>query len=87
MHDVCMYFVVLYFNDDFCLFAVLCTVCPVLTIPRLRYHSYYKYLEVHFGLVLAEGRHTGEQGLALDPGLGQHQKQCTDQSQVTEQEL
>ena len=60
---------------------------PVLTIPRLRYHSYYKYLEVHFGLVLAEGRHTGEQGLALDPGLGQHQKQCTDQSQVTEQEL
>ena len=63
------------------------TVCPGYTILRLRYQSYNIYLEVHFGLVLAEGGHTGEQGFALDPGLGKHQKQCTDQSQVTEQEL
>ena len=45
------------------------------------------YLEVHFRLVLAEGGHAGKQGLALDPGLGQHQQQRADQSEVTEQEL
>ena len=47
----------------------------------------FKYLEVHFGLVLPKGGYAGEQGFALDPGLGEDQEQSPDQSQVTEQEL
>ena len=44
-------------------------------------------LQVLLGLVLAEGRHSGEEGAALDAGLGEDQQKGAAEGQVSEQEL
>ena len=44
-------------------------------------------LKVFLGLVLAEGRHSGEEGAALDARLGEDQQEGAAESQVSEQEL
>ena len=44
-------------------------------------------LEVLLGLVLAEGGDAGEEGAALDAGLGQHEEEGAAEREVAEQEL
>ena len=44
-------------------------------------------LEIHLGFVFSEGRNTGEQRLALDPGLCEDQEQGPDEGEVPEQKL
>ena len=44
-------------------------------------------LQVLLRLVLAEGRHSGEQGASLDAGLCQDEQEGAAEGQVPEQEL
>ena len=46
---------------------IIHVTCHVLFLPA-------RELQVFLGLVLAEGRHSGEEGAALDARLGQHQQ-------------
>ena len=60
--------------------SLICHVTHVLFLPA-------RELQVLLGLVLAEGRHSGEEGAALDARLGEDEQEGAAEGQVSEQEL
>ena len=60
--------------------SLKCHVTDVLFLPA-------RELQVLLGLVLAEGRDSGEEGAALDAGLGEDEQEGATEGQVSEQEL
>ena len=65
--------------------------CPQFRLMNIEIHHVLflpaRELQVLLGLVLAEGRHSGEEGAALDAGLGQDEQEGAAEGQVSEQEL